>query len=184
MKNPELIPKIMGNLKFKLNTGKISKAKYDEQMKSLYDAYYKAFPKNEKKGPGIENISKSPESTEWFIDPRVKDIVPSAAENIIGDILQTYKVQWYREVSFTGLQISYNGYPRFDFFLPAHWLVVEYDGELFHSTPEQKRMDALKSNWCKSVGIEVIRYSKEHYYSLEKCIGELMRGYSINKKNL
>lgn len=46
---------------------------------------------------------------------------------------------------------------RYDFFLPEHNLIIEYDSYYWHSTPEQVANDEYKDALAGNVGIELIR---------------------------
>lgn len=46
-----------------------------------------------------------------------------------------------------------------DFAFPDHMLIVECDGEYWHSTPRQKRQDASKDAYLQACGYIVMRFS-------------------------
>jgi very-short-patch-repair endonuclease len=53
---------------------------------------------------------------------------------------------------------------RFDFAIydreaPRLWLLVECDGRLFHSTPQQLANDRKKDAYAKSIGVPLLRFS-------------------------
>ena len=125
--------------------------------------------------------SKHPKPLNWFLCPHPDLPAPSHAEALIIDELNQYKVKWYREVSFYGLQTSKYGWPRYDFWIPSYNLLLEYDG-ITHSRPEVKAMDRLKNKFCKDNGLSIVRYNRKHYYNLAQCIAELMNSHKISKK--
>lgn len=127
----------------------------------------------------------------WFVN---KDIVHnSEAERIIEHIIKQYDVLYDREISFDGLKFSTGGHARFDFiitrlvkFLPTKVLrhceiVIEYDGKESHKTEEQKARDKIKTDFCKTNGIKLIRWNSQDYYHLEERIAELFAKYEILK---
>ncbi len=169
-------------LTWEYQRGRISKELYDERVRSYYTSKLLS---NCRKAPvvlGIVNISKVPDSVEWFIDPRVADNKVSPAEEMIGKILNGYDVEFYREVSFMGLRLATFGYPRYDFFIPSLWLCIEYDGKLSHESEEQKQKDELKNKFCQDNKIHIVRYSNKHYYNMELHIESLMKQYGIKKR--
>lgn len=121
-------------------------------------------------------IAAAPRPAKWWS----ADIAPSAAEQIIMDIVDKYDVEWYREVSFETLP-SARGFYRFDFWFPGLKLIVEYDGQLYHNSYERQLADTTKEQFCSLQGIRVVRYNKRHYYQLSTHIDNLMREFNIRK---
>jgi len=156
--------------------------KKEEYLKRVKDINNKSKVAEQRLTSPVANISKHKGPLEWFIDKRVKDNPISEAEKLICKYLDMYHVEYIREVSFKGLQLPTYGYPRYDFWLPAHMMCIEYDGGLYHSTEEQKAKDTLKNNFCIDNGITIKRYNKTHYYHLEQEIAKLMRKLGVAKK--
>lgn len=127
------------------------------------------------------NIAKDPTDTRWFIDTKHKLPEPSAAEQKIMAALEQYRVDWSREVSFYGLQFTTYSWPRFDFYLPRYRVIIEYDGQYSHNTPEQKKTDRSKEKFCRDNGIRVIRYNRKHFYHLHSHIDKLMEELHIKR---
>lgn len=89
------------------------------------------------------------------------DIEPSPGQVIIIEILKRNKIEFYREVSFLKCRTRKGKiYPRFDFFLTKHNLIIEYD----------VRADGLKDKFCKKENVRLIRLNKEDYYNMEEVI--------------
>lgn len=129
-----------------------------------------------------KNIAHNhPTPLNWFLCPHPDLPAPSHAEALIITELNKYKVKWYREVSFYGLQTSKYGWPRYDFWIPSHNLIVEYDG-IQHSKPEIKAMDKLKNKFCREQGIHLIRWNKSHYYHIPARVSSLMEQHNISSK--
>lgn len=47
-----------------------------------------------------------------------------------------------------------------DFYLPDHNLVIECDGDYWHSTPEAKRNDKRKNTYLRKYGYKLLRFSE------------------------
>lgn len=135
----------------------------------------------------LKNISKSRNPLEWFPCTRKDLPAPSHAEALIIQALNLYRVQWYREVSFSGLQVNTYSYPRYDFMLvlpstPTGIHILEYDGKLSHSIPDRLAIDKLKDRFCNKYNVPITRYSSRHYYKLHEEIAILMKQYNIPPK--
>lgn len=144
-------------------------------------------PDNTEIMPHLKNISTSKTPLNWFEHSEVPP--PSPAELIIMKELSKYRLSWFREISFYGLQTTKcaTGYPRFDFILhipsaPMKVILIEYQGEAFHKTPERKASDRLKAKFCKDNNLPLLTYDKKHYYNMEVCIASLMAKYKIYRK--
>lgn len=120
--------------------------------------------------------------TEWWECPHPDLPAPSSAEQLIIDELSQYSVLWYREIEFAGLKVNKYSYPRYDFYLPEHNLIIEYDGRSAHCTPHHKAMDKLKNKFCKENGIHIVRYNSQHYYKMKGTIMTLMKEYCVKRK--
>ncbi len=135
----------------------------------------------------LKNISTSKTPLNWFEHSEVPP--PSPAELIIMKELSRYRLSWFREISFYGLQTTKcaTGYPRFDFILhipsaPMGVILIEYQGEAFHKPPERKASDPLKAKFCKDHNLPLLIYDKRHYYNMEVTIASLMAKYKIYRK--
>lgn len=115
----------------------------------------------------------------WFPVP---DVQPSPAEELIAKELSKYRCKWVPEVAFDGFKSSKWGYYRFDFYLPAHNLVIEYDSKKYHSDPERIQVDAIKTAFCWDNGINIVRLTNKDYYVFPTVIEKLMKNHSIRKK--
>ena len=84
------------------------------------------------------------------------------------------KVRWYREVSFSDLLSSSGGYPRFDFYLPAYQIAIEYQGA-----------DYTGKNEGMARGIGSIFNRRDHSFSsssLRKRVAEAETFKALNQK--
>lgn len=115
---------------------------------------------------------------EWFCT----EVPMSPAEEIIANLLNLYRVSWAREVSFKEFRSSKYGHYRFDFYLPNHKLIIEYDSPQWHSSPDRIAVDTIKDQWCYRNGLDVRRFTNKHYYSMATHIDKLMKEHKIHKK--
>jgi len=127
----------------------------------------------------VKNVAVDVKDTTWFIDSKVDLSVISHAEKIIDGHLRGYNVEYYREVSFVGLKLPTHGYPRFDFWFPTLKLCIEYDGRASHITPYQKEKDSLKTFFCRSNGIKLIRWNSVQFRSLGIVVSALLKEHGI-----
>ena len=112
----------------------------------------------------------------WFIQPWVETMQVSPAEQLIINELNKYPVEWHREVSFRDMpQTEKGSCYRYDFLLPAHRTIIEYDGIASHSTTERVTADQIKTQFCQQHNINLIRLSSRHYYHMEKTICNLLQ---------
>ena len=95
---------------------------------------------------------------------------PSVSEARIVNILIKNNISFLREVSFTGWVTKNGGHYRYDFLLLKNMVLIEYDGKDFHSSKEQKKIDRLKSKFCKDNGLTLIRLDKKAWGILESVI--------------
>ena len=65
---------------------------------------------------------------------------------------------------------------RLDFALPEAMVAIEYDGEQFHSTPQQKASDRERQRRLEDAGWHVLRFDRTHLYSPES--GAIIRAVS------
>lgn len=127
-----------------------------------------------------KNIAHNhPTPLNWFLCPHPDLPAPSHAEALIITELNKYKVKWYREVSFYGLQVNKKSHPRYDLWIPSKRLIIEYDGAAYHNDPHTKAMDKLKNKFCREQGIHLIRWNKSHYYHIPARVSSLMEQYNI-----
>lgn len=98
---------------------------------------------------------------DWFITQNAYNNKPSYAEQeIIEGLLKANILDYQREVSFKGCVYFNGSIPRFDFYLPSHNTVIEYDGD-HHKEKTFSDRDDFKTKFCQEKGIKVIRFSKE-----------------------
>lgn len=159
----------------------IKKQKKEEEKEEKVEEKDQQVQINEMK---YKNIAKTNKPLQYWADADPRNSIPSPAEKMIIDILKQFPLKWYREVSFKGLQVNSWSYPRFDFLLqvpeaPGGIIMVEYDGQQWHSSPERKAMDKLKSSFCRKYGIVLVRFDKKDYFHLYERINTLLSEYSI-----
>ncbi len=168
-----------------LKKRKISKPVYDQKVTELRGKEVERLRIGklikEAKGIMINVAGKVENPLEWFQSERALTNPMSVAEVIIRDILLLYPIQHYREVSFMGLKLSEWGYARYDFYLPSINHIIEYNGKMAHSTPEQIAKDDLKDKFCRKHSINLTRYDNKDYYHLADRIDKLLQGYNIHK---
>lgn len=92
----------------------------------------------------------------------------SKGESLIGNILNSFSINFYPEKSLNGCINDKTGNRLiFDFYLPDLNLVIEFDGiqhfepiEFFggeESLLETQRRDEIKNNYCRDNGIKILR---------------------------
>ncbi len=79
------------------------------------------------------------------------DIPPSFAESKIMKHLDGLHIPYHREVSFN------KSLYRYDFYLPVHNLIIEYDGKEWHNSDQSKKRDGIKNKLANDLGIKLIR---------------------------
>lgn len=116
---------------------------------------------------------------DWFVCPWGSSFDPSPAEQLIMDELSEYNIEWKREVSFNSFRLPTGGYARFDFYLPAFNILIEYNSREFHSTDDRIIVDDLKRQFCKDNDIRLIIWTHKDFYYLSDRISKLMTSLSI-----
>lgn len=102
-------------------------------------------------------------------DPRAESVGESWTRlAIIDSGLPTPEPQWWVEVE---------GVPtyRLDLAYPRHRVVIEYDGEEFHTGPDQRKHDRERREWLRNQGWIVVVVDKRSFTSraIEEWLGEL-----------
>ena len=99
----------------------------------------------------------------------------SAGEQKIAELLLSNNVKFEKEKTFTGCQYPITqGMCRFDFYLPDHNLIIEYDGEQHYigwgnndrELEDIQKRDAYKTKWCQDNNISLIRIPYTDYTKL------------------
>ena len=126
-------------------------------------------------------VSKE-EATSWYIDPLIAGNPISAAEKVVADALDEFPVEYYREVSFLGMPLPSGKHMRVDFFIPDLCMVIEYDGQGWHNTPEQLARDKMKDEFCARWELTMIRVDKSHYYKMDYTLSGIMNKHGIKRK--
>ena len=109
----------------------------------------------------------------------------SSGELKIANLLTENNIYYEQQKTFDDCRNPNTGYPlRFDFYLPNHNILIEYDG-IQHSQStggwsssdallNTKFRDAIKTKWCKEKGLKLIRISYKQYNNL--TIQDLIEG--------
>lgn len=164
----------------------INQSEIDEYLKYLIQENLIGNPKevrSEKKdsSPVVSKENEACSIPNWFSAPISSLHTPSQAEIKIIEQLIRYPIKWYSEVSFEGFKTNNGGFYRFDFYIPSLDLIIEYDGERYHNTEEAIARDKIKTEFCTTYGIKLVRYNKQHYYHLDTQIAGLLKKYGIYK---
>lgn len=89
-----------------------------------------------------------------------KSIEPSFAERLIIKQFKARKINFYREVQFDYCRnLMTGGKLRYDFYLPAYNLLIEYDGAEYHQDFEVQIRDSTKDKFAQDNNIRLIRLS-------------------------
>lgn len=92
------------------------------------------------------------------------ECTPSFAEQKIMNRLMLERVVFAREVSFAGLINPETRQPlRYDFYIPAFNLIIEYDGKEYHKAADVKARDAIKNKFAEENRIRLFRISGLNY---------------------
>ena len=102
----------------------------------------------------------------------------SKGEAKIHNILQAHNIIFETQKQFDSCILKQNIRARFDFFLPEHNAVIEYDGNVHFQTNnsgwnteenlrEVQERDKLKTQWCLNNNIILIRVPYTHYNALD-----------------
>ncbi len=102
-------------------------------------------------------------------------------ERKIQDLLENKNIVYIKEKSFEDLRGLKGGLLRYDFYLPDHNLLIEYDGELHYENTSlgndlhrQKIHDEIKNNYAKSKGIRLIRIPYWDFDNIEKILNKAL----------
>lgn len=110
---------------------------------------------------------------DWFITHNAYNNKPSYAEQEITEgLLNANILDYQREVSFKGCVYLNGSIPRFDFYLPSHNTVIEYDGD-HHKEKTFIDRDDFKTKFCHENGIKVIRFNKGDFKDLRSKVYRL-----------
>lgn len=112
--------------------------------------------------------------TDAYVSDKGKKSKPSPPERRIQKILKDYDIPFIEECSFKRFGHPFSPY-RFDFYLPKHRIVIEYDGS-HHSLSKIRYNDKLKNKFCRINKIKIVRFNKKHYFDLERHIKILCKG--------
>jgi len=114
-----------------------------------------------RKPSGINQYS----TTFTYIETVVKDIL----ERLEIPYLHNFKINRY--------------FP--DFYLPEHNIIIECDGEHWHSKPEAKVKDQIKTEWYQNAGYKVLRFTgKEINNKTQEVIRKIKGACGFETKEL
>jgi hypothetical protein len=119
---------------------------------------------------------------EWVVSSYGANTIPSPAEKLIMDELVKYDLLWEREVSFHGFYNEQGWLHRYDFYLPRHRLVIEYNGKDWHSLPGKIETDKIKADYLQDNNIELVVWSTSDYYHIEDRVQKLMSRLGVFMK--
>lgn len=105
----------------------------------------------------------------------------------VATVLEEMKISFRQEVSFKGCR--YKRKLRFDYYLPEHNLLIEFDGvQHFYPTFDEKsfkegrKRDAYKNRWAAENFISLLRVNHTHGVSLEK-MRRILNGFFSEKRS-
>ena len=78
----------------------------------------------------------------------------SKAEVLFGDLLRSQGLDFEPQKRFSKWSV--------DYWFPAHMVVVEFDGDYWHSLERVKRVDAQKDAYLQSKGCKVVRIAESY----------------------
>jgi len=90
---------------------------------------------------------------------------------IAGRTRQKTRIEYTVEMLLTAIGISFEREHRIgtflaDFFIPSKNLIIECDGEYWHSRPGAKERDARRDTWMIERGYKVLRFSEQQINQL------------------
>lgn len=106
--------------------------------------------------------------TDCYVSKAGSDASASPPEKRIAKVLKLYKIKFIQECSFKKFGHPFSPY-RFDFFLPDHNVIIEYDGK-YHSLAGARKNDKVKNTFCRKNKIKIVRFNKKHYANLEAFV--------------
>jgi len=102
----------------------------------------------------------------------VRNHKPTIPEQIIANMLTELQIPFDTEYRI--------GKYSCDFTLPQHYIVIEVDGDYWHSLPKQKRFDKVKDSYLQGQGWKVIRIKEmDIYHNLSKCLIKISKYISL-----
>lgn len=113
-----------------------------------------------------------------------KLMTQSKGELAVSTILTKANIPFIREHRFNDCRGKRNPL-RYDFYLPDHNLVIEYDGNQHHnyvpylhrtydSYLEGIRLDKIKDDYCKNNNIRMVRISNTKVFEIDQVISEIL----------
>lgn len=129
------------------------------------------------KKPGEYYLDASISEINTFINNRTNKSM-SKGENKIYRYLKKNKIEFKKEKTFE--ELKSNSYLRFDFYLPKHNLLIEFDGkqhfepvEFFGGTVgflERKMRDNLKNKYAEDNNIKLLRIHYNEFININKIL--------------
>jgi hypothetical protein len=112
-----------------------------------------------------------------FVGRKIK---PSAKEKDISSILSGYNVSYIQEATHNLLFNPKTNYALYyDFYIPSKNIIIEYDGEKYHTDEDVLERDRIKNEFAKKHNFKLFRYDKSH--NLKKEIQKLIVKFNIDK---
>lgn len=140
-----------------------------------------------KNGASASSISEAVKYNKKYTDRAAKKKSPrkkvkkkkvvSFGENEVAKYLKSSGIKFQKEKEFPGL-VSKLGNPlRFDFYLPEHNSIIEYDGihhfkktDYSSNLGKVKARDEVKNRFCKKNGIPILRITRKDLSGIDKVI--------------
>ena len=105
----------------------------------------------------------------------------SKGEARICKILTALNQEFIQEKTFENCVFANGTFARFDFYLPQHNLIVEYDGEQHYTgwngkdnLNEIQAKDKFKTEWCEKNQIQLLRIPYYNYENIEDIIKNIL----------
>lgn len=93
---------------------------------------------------------------------------PTKPEIIVNDALEKLKIAFKSEYRI--------GKYSCDFALPQFHIIIEVDGDYWHSSPKRKKLDKVKDIFLQEQGWKVIRFKEvDIYHNLSKCLVKISK---------
>ena len=121
--------------------------------------------------------------------PKCNCVNNSLGEQKIAEILSKHNIHFIRQKTFEDLKSDKDNFMFFDFYLPEHNLLIEYQGEFHDGIPykknpngvqtkeqwkSQKIRDKIKKEWAKNHNIDFLEIWYYEKQRIEKIVEEAL----------
>lgn len=114
-------------------------------------------------------------------------VIESFGEKELAKLLDRIEVKYIKEKKFKGLVGKEGGQLRYDFYLPSHNAIIEYDGiHHFKKTDYSSNLakvqshDKIKDNYCIKNNIPILRLTRNDIDTLTETITTFLDTISNN----